>query len=67
MMLPVGEHASSGKDESHVQLCVLDTDTFVRTATKHEVILGVGVGRVVRVEPPFWDQAVVVGVYLGVV
>lgn len=66
-MLPVGEHAGGGKDECNVQLRIFDTDAFVRTTAKHEVVLRVGVGRGVGIKPPFWNQAIMVGVHLGVV
>lgn len=66
-MLPVGKHAGGGEDECNVRLCVLNTDAFVRTTAKHEVILRVGIGRAVGIEPPFWDQAVMVGIHFGVV
>ena len=54
-MFPVGEYARGGKNECNVQLCVLETDAFMRTAAKHEVVLRVGVGSVLGVEPPFGD------------
>jgi hypothetical protein len=67
MVLPVGEHTGSGKDESHAQLCILDTDAFVRATTKHEIVLRVGISRAIGIEPPFGNQAVMVGVHFGVV
>ena len=67
MVLPVGEHTGGGKDESHVQLCILDTDAFVRATAKHEIIFRIGVGRAIGIEPPFGDQAIMVGVHFRVV
>lgn len=67
MMLPVGKHAGGGKDESNIHLRVLNTDTFVGTTAKYEIVLRVGIGRVVGIEPPFGDQAVMIGVHFGVV
>ena len=45
LMFPVGKHTGGSKDECNVQLCIFDTDAFMRTAAKHEVVLRVGVGR----------------------
>lgn len=67
MVLPIGEYTGSSKDEPNVQLCVLDTDALVRATAKHEVIFGVGVGRIIRIKPPFGDQAIMIGVHCGVV
>ena len=67
MVLPVGKHAGGCKDESNVQLCVLDTNAFMRTTAKYEVVLRIGIGRVVGIEPPFGDQTVMVGVHFGIV
>lgn len=66
MVLPIGEYTGGSKDESNVRLCVLDTDAFMRATAKHEVIFGIGVGRIVRIKPPFGDQAIMVGVHCGV-
>lgn len=67
VMLEVERHASNGEHESDVHRGVLDTDTAMWASTPNHVVLWVGIGAAIGVEPAIGIQDVRLGEHLRIV